>query len=163
MTGPDVTARQTYTTFEAGYPRAEVAAENVPRDTLPLQLFPTALPQTRHPVLSNGAKIMGTFEVVAYCSGAPAHCGIARQHTGDTLADVDGIRGILGGVRWGRRSWKGGNVAPKAMEGRRRRRLNLDLANRADGTKCNVCQFGETLGMQRRQWSNGMRRREWTE
>lgn len=155
MTEPDVAARQRCTTFNAEHPCAKVATDNMPRDALPLHLFPTTQPQTRHPVLSNTAKTMGPFEMTAYSEGASAHCSIARRPTGRTLADVDGIRGSLGWVRWGRqnrRSWKGGSVAPKAVESRRRRSLSLGLVKRVYGIRCNVRRFEETMGM-RCEWT----------
>ena len=77
MTVPDVTARERSATFDATHPHAKVAGDDMPRDILPLQRFPTSPPQTHHLVLSLTAKPVDPVEVVAYSWGASAHCNVA--------------------------------------------------------------------------------------
>ena len=77
MTVPDVTAREVSATFDAPHLHAKVAGDDVPRDILSLQSFPTSPPQTHHPVLSLTAKLVNPFEMIAYSWAASAHCNVA--------------------------------------------------------------------------------------
>lgn len=151
----DVTAGERNAAINTIDSHAKVASNDVPGDTLLLQVPSALYPRTCHHVLSDTAERVNLFEVVPNSSDVPSHRSVAKRPISRTLAGVSGRWIVWGRSDSGERNWRRG-VSGLMKSDRRRRRMDggmgLGLVKGDYRRIYSVWRLGEVVGMQQNQW-----------